>query len=68
MVIDTQDMRADEYVSSIPPEAAHAASEFEDTAPAHDTGMEMLGGLIAIAGGIALGGVCIGFILAVVFR
>ena len=30
--------------------------------------MEMLGGLIAIAGGIALGGVCIGSILAAVFR
>lgn len=50
------------------PEAAHAASEFEDTAPGRDTGMEMLGGLIAIACGIALGGVCLGFILAAVFR
>lgn len=50
------------------PEAAHAASEFEDTSPGRDTGMEMLGGLIAIAGGIALGGVCLGFILAAMFR
>ena len=50
------------------PEAAHAASEFEDTVPGHDTGMEMLGGLIAIAAGIGLGGVAIGFILAMVLR
>lgn len=68
MVIDTRDMRADEYVSSIQPEAAHAASEFDDTTPGHDTGMEMLGWLLVIAIGIGLGGVAVGFILATVLR
>ncbi len=61
MVIDTQDMRADEYVSSIPPEAAHAASEYPDTSDlprAGDDGVEMLGRLLVYAVVAVIG--CIG--------
>lgn len=61
MVIDTQDMRADEYVSSIPPEAAHAASECPDTSDlprAGDDGVEMLDLLLVYAVVVVIG--CIG--------
>lgn len=71
MVIDTQDMRADEYVSSIPPEAAHAASECPDTSDlprAGDDGVEMLGRLLIYAACLVFGGACFGVILAVAAR
>jgi hypothetical protein len=62
-------MKRTDFAQTTQPEAAHAASEFNDDDRAgHDTGMEMLGGLIAIAAGLALGGACAGFILAQVFK
>lgn len=63
MVIDTQDMRADEYVSSIPPEAAHAVSEYPDTSDlprAGDDGVEMLGRLLVYAVAVVAVIGCIG--------
>lgn len=58
MVIDTQDMRADEYVSSIPPEAAHAASEYPDSEPDTTGNGVMVGRLLVYAVVAVIG--CIG--------
>lgn len=69
MVIDTRNMPADEYVSTIQPEAAHAASEFDNDKPAQlDDSAEMLGRLLIYAAGLVFGGVCFGVILAVAAR
>ncbi len=46
------------------PDAAHAASELDDGQPSQDRGMEMLGGLLAIAVALTVGGVAVGFALA----
>lgn len=65
----TRPMKRDDFAPTTQPEAAHAASEFDNDKPAQlDDSAEMLGRLLIYAACLVFGGVCFGVILAVAAR